>query len=283
MPGTQVLVRQLAMIDGFLLDCSLSEEHVFESEVTEYPVEQGADVTDNVRPKPITVTMEALVSNTPINPDIINARSAPDESVDDAYAKLLQIRDAREPVTIRTSLRTFDNMVLKNLSIPRAAGRGDELRFTATWQQVQIVSNVRTIRVSTPIAKGPKTVSKNAANVNKVPIAINTRVKKWLDPKINGWRNFALPGAAGGLIKNDGDPRVLPGLWALIRGAPDGTSLKTWANLDNASRNALEQQLALQNMDKTPFSDEPFSELALNGAQVIIVIGPGQGVFEEDG
>lgn len=150
-PGAQVLPQQLVMIDEFLMDVSLNEGHEFESEVTEFPVESGSNIVDNVRPKPITVTMECLVSNTPIG-FLATTRGtgsgSPSDPVDDAYEHLLKIRERREPVTIRTSLRTFENMVLKSLSIPRSSGRGDELRFTATFQQIQVVTNKRVRRVA---------------------------------------------------------------------------------------------------------------------------------------
>jgi len=159
-PGAQVLPTQLVMIDEFLMDVSLNETHEFESEVTEYPVESGSNISDNVRPKPITVSMECLVSNNPIG-FLADSRGpgsgSPSDPVDDAYQHLQKIRDAREPVTIRTSLRTFDNMVLKGLSIPRSQGRGDELRFTANFQQIQVIENKRTrIRTSSPTGQKKK-------------------------------------------------------------------------------------------------------------------------------
>lgn len=170
-PSAQVLPSQLVMIANYLIDCSLNEEHAFESEVTDYPVESGSNITDNVRPKPIVVTMECLVSNTPIgflaearHPNREGATN-PSEPADDCYELLQKIRDDRQPVSIRTSLRTFDNMVLKSLSVPRAPNRGDALRFTATFQQIQIVTNKRTRRVAVP--GGGKKVDKG-----QQPIAI---------------------------------------------------------------------------------------------------------------
>lgn len=160
-PSAQVLPSQLVMIDNFLIDCSLNEEHAFESEVTEYPVESGSNITDNIRPKPIVVTMECLVTNTPIG-FLAQSRGAgsgnPSDPADDAYELLQKIRDKREPISIRTSLRTFDNMVLKSLSVPRAPDRGDALRFTAVFQQIQVVTNKRTRRVAVP--GGGKKVNK---------------------------------------------------------------------------------------------------------------------------
>lgn len=153
-PQIQVLSKQLAMIDDFLLDCLLSAGHEYESEVTEFPVETGSDITDNIRPKPIVVTMEVIVSNSPIG-QLATLRDSPDTSADECYAKLQQIYNARQPVTIRTSLNTFINMAMKNLSIPKTVEHGDAIMFTATFQQVQIVTNKR-VQVRRAIQKTPQ-------------------------------------------------------------------------------------------------------------------------------
>ena len=147
-------------IDGYEIDVTLSEEHFFDNEVTEHPVERGADVTDHVRARPVRITLEGLVSDTPIGDlairrkefTLINGEAFALPS-DESFARLLAIRDAREPVTIETSLRSFDDMMLESLTVPRTPQNGDALRFRATFVQVQFVTNDRTtIRVAVPRA-----------------------------------------------------------------------------------------------------------------------------------
>jgi hypothetical protein len=198
MPAQKPLAQQLVAIDDFLIDCSLSENHTFDSDVTEYPVESGSNVTDNIRPLPLVVEMECLVSNSPIGP-ITSTRSlvrgegddqALSSPVNDAYDLLQVIREQRKPVTIRTSLRTFENMALKSLSIPRGPAL-DELRFTATFIQIQTVENRRTIRVSTPTATGKKKVTKSPEPVDMRLVLIDPSKKQWWDPDVGLWRKKA--------------------------------------------------------------------------------------------
>lgn len=153
-PNVQVLNRQLSAINGFLVDCLLSDNHTFAAEVTKFPVESGGTITDNIRNEPLVVVMDCLVSNTPLG-QLVALRDKVNEPADAAYDMLLKVRADRLPVTIRTSLRTYENMALQNLSIPRASGRGDELRFTATFQEIEIVVNKRGTRVAIAGAKGP--------------------------------------------------------------------------------------------------------------------------------
>ena len=167
------------LIGTYRIDASITESHVYESDVTEFPVEQGSAISDNIRLKAIMVTIEGVVTDTPIGvmADLRNAvngdssftpttdaatakargdaQSAPST---DALAAMLAIRDARQPVPIATSLQNFENMVLTNLEVPRDATTGSALRFTATFKQITLVTNqkttVRTTSVRTASPSG---------------------------------------------------------------------------------------------------------------------------------
>lgn len=223
----------LVSINGYYLDVILSETHTFENEVTEYPVESGAMITDNVRPKPVVITMECLVSDTPIG-TVATLRSKDSPATADAYALLLKIRDDREPVPIVTTLQSYDSMVLKNVTIPRSSGRGAELRFTATFQEIQIVSNKRFTRVATPIArkdgggnKPPKTYS------NDKFFKIVRRVGGWIwfDTHINGWRYGAQIITQFGVTHTgptSSGPGWVPGSWLFSDGRIYGFTAQEW-------------------------------------------------------
>lgn len=211
-------------IGPYVIDASVSESHEFSSEVTQYPVEQGGAVTDNIRPKPIVVTIEGIVSDTPIGGVAalrhVGARGdGKTTPSSEALAALEAIRLARDPVTITTTLRTFDNMVMTSLSVPRDAATGAALRFSATFQQIIVVTNSRsTVRV-TPVRAQPKRTAtpsaaskKDKGNVQKPDTKyVNRRVMPddgtWFDedapnpalgPGGKGrWRYGAQPPASG--------------------------------------------------------------------------------------
>ena len=177
------------MIGTYVIDASITESHTYESQVTEFPVEQGSAISDNVRPMPIVVMIQGIVSDTPIGvmadqrnsehgdqaflptTDAATAKARGDQQSApsiDALAAMLAIRDARQPVPIVTSLSSFDNMVLTNLEVPRDAQTGASLIFTATFKQITIVTNQRvlvrtsTARTSKPGDKGKLTFTKSA-------------------------------------------------------------------------------------------------------------------------
>lgn len=189
---------QYAIIAGFWVDCTLRESHTFDSDVTNYPVESGSNITDNIRPLPLIVEMEGVVSNTPIGA-LVNQRAALSamgvKPSDDCYDTFTRLWQTREPIQIVTSLRTYDNMAMKSLSFPRG-DHEDGIKFNATFQQIFSVDNKREIRVSIPIASGGtgtgKTkVGKPTESFSGRTILIDKKLKAWWDPDLPGWRQYA--------------------------------------------------------------------------------------------
>lgn len=175
-------------IGALQLDAAVSIQHRAEVEVTQHAVERGADITDHARPRPEVVTIEGIISNTPINH---TQRTRAVEFVgrdfraefqttasgeqpfgtpgyaEEGYAKLRDMKDKGELVTVVTPLRVYEAMVITSLDIPQDARTGDALRFTATLQHVRIVENrVTQIKVATnPRANAKVKLGKRAAHV----------------------------------------------------------------------------------------------------------------------
>jgi len=192
------------LINGYVIDMATSEDHAFDSEVTDHPVEIGADVTDNIQAKPITVTIDCIVSDTPIG-SVAAARNSldPDQSFfvpsSDCYAHMIAVRDAKQPVSVTTSLGTFANMAMVSMSVPRNAQNGESLRFKVTFKQIKFVTNSRTtIRVAVPRAAAKKDLGNKATTPNNTATASRTALAHIFD-----WFGGDGPngGAAGGFAR----------------------------------------------------------------------------------
>jgi hypothetical protein len=129
--------------------------HQGDVEITKHPVEIGANISDHARLKPETVTLAGIVSDTSvgkattkrvITADGFDFTSNVAEDVptgtagasEEAYARLLQIKNARQFVWVVTELRTYKNMMLTSLSVPREVTTGDSLRFTAVFEEIKL-------------------------------------------------------------------------------------------------------------------------------------------------
>lgn len=188
-----------AKIDTIELDAAISESHTGEVEVTEHPVEQGANVSDHARRKPETLSIEGVVSNTPISrkqnkraiqsqgkqftttaeADTVQGQPGMAES---AYTKLLFLKDNAKLITVVTKLRTYSNMVLKHLNVPRDARTGEVLRFTAQFLEIKIVQN-RTVvlPVELPAAKPKSNRGKQVAKPADNPEPYRSAAKSGSD------------------------------------------------------------------------------------------------------
>lgn len=119
---TVVLSRS---IGGIPLDVVMSETHKAEMEIAEHPVERGAKISDHAWRKPYSVEMECVVA-------------APGAM--GAYESLLRLQEDAEPFDLVTGLKVYSNMLIKDLSAKRDKEKARILSFTATLQEVIIVS-----------------------------------------------------------------------------------------------------------------------------------------------
>lgn len=126
-----------AEIGTFEMDVTLQENHELSSEVTENAVEDGFINSDHVIRNPKRVTIEGLVTSSPIRFLVPEFRTG-FGLVTDAFDKLEELHDAGEPITLVTAYRVYENMIIERLTLPKT--REVALRFTAELKQVSIVS-----------------------------------------------------------------------------------------------------------------------------------------------
>ena len=138
-----------AQIGTVVVDVFITENHGLPSETTSYPREKGPNVSDHTRPMPLTLSVEGFISDAPIGKDLIDLRDRetagqklPSEF---AYAKLEEIYKTAEPVTVVTSLRTYESMVMLSCEITRDKDNGKALQFSCSFQQLTTVTNQRTV------------------------------------------------------------------------------------------------------------------------------------------
>lgn len=147
------------------IDCTVKEIHKIDSPPTEYPVEDGTTISDNVLLKPATLDIEGIISDAPISliqslvstgishflPPIgvlgasvgvalFNALSKSESPSVVAFGQLLELQQSRTPFDVVTRLKRYESMWIKSLSVPRDATTGKTLQFTVNLVQIILVS-----------------------------------------------------------------------------------------------------------------------------------------------
>lgn len=175
-----------AQIGLVILDASVNEQHTKTNQITEHPVEVGANIADHIRREPERITIRGIVSNHPLvllaslraPSPIANDLTFTSERAELAYAQLSLTMDAGELVDVVTTFKEYTNMAIQSLVVERDARRGNiaemviELKevILATTQEVVVeaqqadpTTDVRNdgVRPTTPAAGGTAAQASN--------------------------------------------------------------------------------------------------------------------------
>lgn len=139
---TQNRIGEL-IIDGFL-----SETYDFCNELTAHPVESGYSFVDHIHNKPISLQLEGVISNTPMSfigsqaiESVTNFFSGKsNDLLSEAFLKIEDIFSKREVLTICTSMKEYQNMVIESLSLEK--NNNACLRFSCTAKQIRVVEQM---------------------------------------------------------------------------------------------------------------------------------------------
>lgn len=153
MPGlTGIIFKQnQKTIGGFVIDATVQEIHNTQIEVTDNPVDEGVVVSDHAENKPDTVTMDCVISDTPLGfafvqsvkniKTTVESYLGKDKRSLDFYNRFVQMAKKREPIDVVTTLKKYSNMLITSISVPRTADTGGGLIFTVELREVRIVSS----------------------------------------------------------------------------------------------------------------------------------------------
>lgn len=155
------------------IDATLSETHDSDVDIATHAVEEGVDISDHIRIKPVSLTIDGIVTDTPftIQAQIAGVLSSgavaltsklgaftglaggvitgaaigkalglSSNRAKDAYHFLRELQLQRQTFNVVTGLKLYRNMVLESLSVPREVSTGKAIRFTARMREIKIVS-----------------------------------------------------------------------------------------------------------------------------------------------
>jgi hypothetical protein len=163
-------------LEAIVMDATLSEGHNFTADVTDFPVEKGSAVTDNVRPKPTNLRVDAFISDFPLPSNIVQQLAAgaftqkPTADLrrsQNALDKLIQLKDQGVTITVTTGIRTYQNMVIQSIDVNRDKMIAQGIRMMILMREIAVVST-QTVQIvaaerkgENKQANGPKTAKEN--------------------------------------------------------------------------------------------------------------------------
>lgn len=169
------------------IDCSVREVYTSSAEPTEKAVEEGANISDHVKVKNRTITLECLISGTPIDLptfgmdgasasvqalaiDVggsrINANvwtfSQPFDRVAACDVQFQALVEAGQRLTVFTGVRRVSDCVLTEYTWNRSAENGNDLDLKLEFSRLRIATT-RRVGVTAPRQRRGRTQSNRGA------------------------------------------------------------------------------------------------------------------------
>lgn len=123
------------------LDATLLESPDYTATPTRSEVESGAEITDHVTLAPETLTIEGIVTNTPIGIQQLLTGRQFGNPAQDAFLFIKKLYDDRLPFDFVGGLKVYTSMVITSFSPSRTSTTGQALRFRMTMQQIRVVES----------------------------------------------------------------------------------------------------------------------------------------------
>jgi len=161
------LQPRYVQIGKIYVDATLTDTPTFTVDITEHPVEAGANVSDHARARLEEISIEGLLGNFKLGPNLEQpslsgsdfAAMGPSTpgSAEAARDYLIGLKQAPVPVAIVTPYRTYAAMLLKVLKLPRSSKYGGVIHFQSEWKEYNTVSTKKTpvqLRQAAPVKRG---------------------------------------------------------------------------------------------------------------------------------
>ena len=131
-----------------VLDAYIEEIHSNKLDVTENPVELGANITDHAIILPKEVQLTVAVSDTPVgflafDAAVLNIANTfnPDSKTrsQQAYAEILELQESRQFIDIQTGLKEYKNMLMIGFDVAQDKDTARTIEAVLTFKEVLVV------------------------------------------------------------------------------------------------------------------------------------------------
>lgn len=146
-------------INGIEFDALISETRTHNSDVPEYGVESGYEVSDNISIKPMTVEITGYLTNTPVT--WLNSHGT--GRVEAVADQLENLYFSRQLVTLATRTNIYPNMSITAFSVVKDQNNKTSREIRMSLKQVTVVSAQKTSIPSSYIRGGDSGVNAGTA------------------------------------------------------------------------------------------------------------------------
>ena len=149
----------LSIIDDIKVDTTIDEQYEDALEITDHPVQVGAQISDHSFKRPMELRLRCgwsdanssaaigAISNfltgsnssTSTSGEFTGGSMAASDYVAGVYSQLLQLQETRDTFSVTTGLRVYDDVLLTSIRVRRDVTTSSALMVEATMRQVILV------------------------------------------------------------------------------------------------------------------------------------------------
>ena len=128
-----------------------------QADITSYPVESGAEVSDHVQIRNNTFKLSGIISETPVRleKDLLYSAGVNGTRISQAIEYLDKMFDSRQPITLVTEHKVYENVILSGISYDYKSEYA--MQFDLEFEQIRLVSKA-TVNVIATKTQGNKSV-----------------------------------------------------------------------------------------------------------------------------
>jgi len=183
--------QQSRKIDLLVPDVIISEKHQDTLEITEHPVEIGAEIADHAWKRPAELTMEVGFSGGGSLLDFwdtSNVGLSMGLSPEETYQKILDLQSSRQPFDVITGKRQYSNMLIRAIEVTTDKASENVLMAVLTLRELNM-TQTETVTVSSQqnMKEGATTTGVSNTGVKNARPVENVSLLQ----RLSGWFNAA--------------------------------------------------------------------------------------------
>lgn len=151
-------------LDAVTFDAVVQESFSSTSTVTKHPVETGAHIADHIQDQPDELQIEGILSNVPVM--MLASLRVSSLRAEEEYEKLLALKEKKEPMTVYTSRREYEDYVITRIQRTRTPDLGDSVKVSLGLERV-IFAQSKSAAIQSTRPAGVQKAKTNAGRAAK--------------------------------------------------------------------------------------------------------------------
>lgn len=152
--------KVVTTVAGIEFDALIEAQETHSATVPQYPLDEGYSVSDNVALDPTALKLTLYVTATPVT--WLSRHGVGDQRIENICNQLLDLYKARSPVSVTTPRKSYDNMIIKNITISDTTQAGYAKEIPIEFTEITVTA-AKSVVIPAEYARGGNTMESNGA------------------------------------------------------------------------------------------------------------------------